>query len=198
MRDRTIARNYAETLFELGERHDALDTYEEGIGMVARLLDENSEFRVFLETPRIDASAKKEVLRKAFADTLPRPLLHFLLLTVDKRRQRLLGLIAREYRDLMDGHEGRAHVDVAVARTLEDATVESLGERLSGILGVDAIPHVQVRPEILGGVIVRAGNTIYDGSLRRRLESLRRQLMTAGLPELDAEAAHGGGTTATD
>lgn len=199
MRDRTIARNYAETLFALGERHGALEAYGDGIGGVARLLDESPEFRLFLETPRVDASAKKEVVRKAFGDALPRPLLNFLLLTIDKRRQGLLGAIAREYGDLMDGHEGRAHVEVTVARPLDDATVDTLAERLSRVLGVRAIPRVQVKPGILGGVVIRAGDTIYDGSLRRRLETMRRQLMAAELPELAGANASGGGTTpATD
>lgn len=195
MRDGTIARNYAETLFELGRRHDALESYQEGITTLARLLEENPEFRLFLETPRIDAAAKKDVLRKAFEEALPRPLLNFLLLTVDKRRQRLLGTIAREYRQLMDEHEGRAHVEVTLARRLDAATMETLADRLSEILGVHAIPHVKVRPEILGGVVVRKGDTIYDGSLRRRLDTLRRRLLSVELPEPAGPAHYGGGAT---
>lgn len=189
MRDGTIARSYAETLFELAERHDALERYGEGIGVVGALLEENPEFRLFLETPRVDASAKKDVLRKAFGEALPRPLLNFLLVTVDKRRQRLLGTIAREYRALLDEHEGRAHVEVTLAREMDEATLDTLAERLSTVLGVHAIPHVKVRPEILGGVVIRAGDTIYDGSLRRRLETLRRRLLATELPEAGAPGA---------
>ncbi|HIB09233.1 MAG TPA: hypothetical protein EYO20_05240 [Gemmatimonadetes bacterium] len=57
-----------------------------------------------------------------------------------------------------------------------------VSERLSKILGRQAIPHVRVKPEILGGLVVRTGDTIYDGSVRRRLEGLRRRLLTAGIP----------------
>jgi F-type H+-transporting ATPase subunit delta len=55
-----------------------------------------------------------------------------------------------------------------------------VAERLSELLGKTAIPHVRVKPEILGGIIVRSGDTIYDGSLRRRLDLMRRQLVAAG------------------
>lgn len=182
MRDETVARSYAETLFELAQRHEGIEAYEEGIEAVARLLDEDPRFRLFLETPRIDAPDKKEVLRKAFGDALPRPLLNFLLITIDKRRQRLLRTIAREYHGLVDEHMNRAHVEVTVARPMTRETTDRIAQRLSALLGKTAIPHVRVKPEILGGVVVRAGDTIYDGSLRRRLDRMRRQLLTAELP----------------
>lgn len=182
MRDETVSRNYARTLFELAQGHEGIEDYEEAIEAVARLVDQNREFRLFLETPRIDASTKKEVLRKAFGEAVPRPFLNFLLITVDKRRQRLLRGIAREFHALVDEHMGRTHVEVTVARELDEETVEELKRRLSRHVGREAIPHVRVKPEILGGVVLRTGDTIFDGSLRRRLERMRRLLYEAELP----------------
>ncbi len=189
MRDTTIARNYAETLFELARRHDAVEPYGEGIETVARLLDENPRFREFIETPRIAAADKKRVVRKAFEGSLPRPFLNFLLVTVDKRRQRLLRAIAREYHDLVDQHLDRVHVEVTVARPMDDATLAEVSGRLSALLGKTAIPHVRVKPAVLGGLVVRAGDTIYDGSVRRRLENMRRRLLAVGLPESTSPGA---------
>lgn len=182
MRDETVARNYAEALFELATRHEGVGVYAEGIDTVARLLDEDGRFRLFLETPRIDAAEKKKVLRAAFGEVFPRRLLNFLLITVDKRRQRLLREIARQFHALVDEHENRAHVEVTVARALDDETLARVTARLGEILGKTAIPHVRVKPEILGGAIYRTGDTIYDGSLRRRLERMRRRLLAAELP----------------
>lgn len=188
MRDETVARNYAEALFDLAQRHEGLEAFGAGIDTVSRLLDENPKFRLFLETPRIDAADKKDVVRKAFGEELPRHLVNFLLVTIDKRRQRLLRGIAREYRALMDEHFGRAHVEVTVARPLDGQTTERIGRRLSQVLGKTAIPHVRVDETILGGVIVRAGDTIYDGSLRRRLDRMKRQLLAADIPDPSAAA----------
>jgi len=182
VRDETVARNYAETLFELARRHDALDEYAADIEGVGRLLDENDDFRLFLETPRISADEKKALLRRVFEDALPRPLLRFLLLMVDKRRQRLLRDVAQGYHALLDEHRGRVHVEVTVARRPGEGVLERLQESLSGLLGRAAVPHVRVRPEILGGVIVRSGDTIWDGSLKSRIDHMRRRLLSAELP----------------
>ena len=184
MRDETVARNYGETLFELARRHDALEAFEDGVEAVATLLDENPEVRLFLETPRIPDEEKKEVVRRVFGDALPRPLLNFLLVTVDKRRQRLLRQMAREFRALVDEHEGRTHVEVTVARELDEGAVDEVGRRLSEMLDTDAIPHVRVKPRILGGIVIRTGDTVYDGSIRRRLEGMRRRLTQVDLPEV--------------
>jgi len=183
VRDETVSRNYAEALVELAERHEGLDVFGEGIEAVSRLVNENPEIRRFLETPRIDAARKKEVLRRAFEGEVPKQLLNFLLVVIDKRRQRLLRSIARHYHELVDEKQNRVHVDVTLARAADDAIREELGHRLTGLLGKTAVPHVRVDPAILGGIVVRTGDTIYDGSLRRRMERMRQQLLATDLPE---------------
>jgi len=182
VRDETVARSYAETLFELAQRHEGVEAFGGGIETVARLLDDDPQFRLFLETPRIADADKKAVLRTAFGDALPKNLLNFLLITIDKRRQRLLREISLQYHALVDEDLGREHVEVTVARSVDDDTQEMIVKRLSAMLGKEAIPHVRVDPGILGGIIVRTGDTIYDGSVKRRLEGMRRTLMKAPLP----------------
>jgi F-type H+-transporting ATPase subunit delta len=179
----TIARNYAGTLFDLAQRNEGLEVFAGGMDLVVGLLDQNPNFRTFLETPRIADGDKKELLKKVFDTALPRPLLNFLQVTVDKRRQRLLGAIGEEFHSLLDEHLGRAHVTVTLARTMDSAGLEELSEKLSALLGKEAIPHVRVNPAILGGVHLKTGDTVYDGTLRRRLKQLRRQLVSAELPD---------------
>jgi F-type H+-transporting ATPase subunit delta len=178
VRDESVSRNYAEALLDLAERHEGIDVYQESIQSVTRLLDEDPSFRLFLETPRIDAEDKKAVVKKAFA-SLPVPFVNFLLVTIDKRRQRLLSSIGRSFSDLVDARRNRAHVDVTVARNITEETKDRVAEKLSALLGKTAILHVRVNPEILGGIVVRSGDTIYDGSLRRRLDRMRRRLNSA-------------------
>jgi len=184
VRDETIARNYAEALFELAERHEGVETFGMGVEMVARLIDENDDFRRFLETPRIAVEQKKEVVCSAFGETLPVKLVNFLQVTLDKRRQRLLRAIAREYMGLMDQHFNRVHVEVTLARKFDEGCMDEMENRLTVALGKTALPHVRVKPGILGGAIFRTGDTIYDGSLRRRLEGMRRRLLKADLPRV--------------
>ena len=182
MRDETVARNYAETLFELARRNESIQEYGDALGMVAGLLEDDSRFRTFVETPRIDDENKKDVIRKVFRDKAPKQVLNFVLITIDKRRQTLLREISEEYSLLLDNHLGREHVEVTVARPLDDTTANVVSEQLSKMLGRQAIPHIRVKPEILGGLVVRTGDMIYDGSVRRRLEGLRRRLLTVRIP----------------
>ena len=184
MRDETVAHNYAEALFELAERHEGVEAYGTGIELVARLIDENDDFRLFLQTPRIAVAQKKAVVRRVFGETLPPKLVNFLLITLDKRRQRLLRRIAREYMSLMDQHFNRVHVEVTLARQFDEKSMEEIQKRLTAALGKTAIPHVRIKPGILGGAIFRTGDTIYDGSLRRRLDGMRRRLLKADLPRM--------------
>lgn len=182
MRDETVARSYAETLFELADRNDALETYGDAMETVARLIEEDPQFGLFLETPRIDDVDRKNVVREAFGDAIPKHVVNFVLVTIDKRRQRLLRSISGEYHALLDERMGREHVQVAVARPIDDSTRRVITDRLSAVLGKEAIPHIRVQPDILGGIVVRTGDTIYDGSIRRRLEIMRRGLLRAELP----------------
>lgn len=191
MREETVARNYAETLFALAERHEGVEAYQEALAAVVDILNQSPRLRGFLATPRIAAGDKKAVLRSALEGRVPRHFLSFVLVTVDKRRQALLDQIALGYHALLDEHRNRIHVEVTVARALDRATESRVAERLSELLRRTAVPHFRVHPELLGGVTVRAGDTVYDGSLKRRLEGMRRSLLTASLD--DAGATNGGG-----
>ena len=194
MTNETIARNYAAVLFELALRHDGQETFAQGMDTVLALLEQNPAFKLFLETPRIAEKEKQAVLEKVFRGVLPDPLLTFLKVTIRKRRQRLLGLIGEKFRALLDEHLGRVHVVVTVARELDAPTVDELAEKLSTLLGREAIPHVRVKPQILGGIHLKMGDTVFDGTLRRRIRQLRRQLVNAPLPftSVPAEGEAGG------
>lgn len=179
MREPTIARNYAEALFDLAIREDRTEEYGVALEQVARLLDEEPSIRLFLETPRVPLDEKKAVLRKGLEGKLPNHVLNFLLLVLDKRRQRIVRAMSREYQLLLDDRLGRTHVEVTVARVLGESEVDELKAQLTRILGKEALPSVRVRPELLGGIVFRSGDTIFDGSVRRRLEGMRRELLRA-------------------
>ena len=177
MRDETVARNYALVLLDVAQGAEGIEAFGDGLDVVRRLLDESPAFRTFLETPRVAAVEKKAVVRSVFAGSLPKKLTNFLLVTLDRRRQRLIRAIAGEYQTLLDERLGRERIELTVARRHDGAAIRAFTERLSGLLGREVIPSVRVRPAVLGGIVVRAGDTIYDGSLLRRLDGMRRALL---------------------
>jgi F-type H+-transporting ATPase subunit delta len=177
MREPTIARNYAEVLVELARRANDLDGWGSMIDEVAAAVRSDPRLARFLESPRISAAQKNEIIAKAFADRLPRHFVRFLESVISHRRQHLIGGIAIEYHALVDEIQGRVHADVTLARELDEAAGVAVAERLSRVLGKKVVPHFRVQPAILGGAIVRVGDTVMDGSVRRRLGALRARML---------------------
>lgn len=179
MRETTVARAYAEALLEIAQKEADVELYAQSLLSVADLVETEREFRLFLETPRIDPTVKKQVLRDVLEGRLPDQLLKFLFIVIDKRRQRLIPAIADEYASLVDQHFGRVQVQMTTAMEPGDELRATLQQRMGELLQKEVLPRYRTDPRILGGVIVRVGDRIMNGSLRRRLQLLRRGLLKA-------------------
>lgn len=176
MRDVTIARNYAETLLELARRAEDLKGWGELMQGVAEAVASDATLRTYLETPRIGAPAKNALLAKAFGGQLPPTFVRFLQALVTHRRQTLIRDIAQEYLDLVDEAEGRIHASVTVAREASAGERKAIAAELSRAFGKKVVPHFALNPGILGGVVVRVGDTVLDGSVRKRLAVLKARM----------------------
>jgi len=177
MREPTIAKNYAETLLELAQRAGDLRGWGELLDQISEAMETDRRLRTFLESPRVSAQRKNEILQKSYGAQLPRNFVRFLQALVSHRRQMLIPAIARAYHDLVDQVEGRIHASVTVARTADDTDRAIVTQQLSRMLGKEVVPHFHVNAGILGGVVVRVGDTVLDGSVRRRLATLRTKML---------------------
>jgi F-type H+-transporting ATPase subunit delta len=163
----TVGRNYAEALFEMGERSGNVDLYAELIDGVAAAVE---------TTPRVPKSEKARILGDAMQGA-PREFGLFLQALVRRNRHRILRDIAREYLGLLDVKLHRVRAGVTLARTPDEKQKRAIQEMLSRQLNKQVIAGFSVDPEILGGAIVRVGDRVLDGSVRRRMTKLRRQLL---------------------
>jgi len=177
MRDTTIAHNYAETLLELARRAGDLRGWGQVMDDVTDAMQNDRSLRLFLESPRVSAAQKNRILGRAFDGQLPPLFVRYLQALVNHRRQMLLPQIAREYHDLVDQVEGRMHASVTVAQEPGDRERRAISKELSRAYGKEVVPHFVVNPAILGGVVVRVGDTVLDGSVRRRLATLRSRML---------------------
>lgn len=180
MRDATIARNYAEALLTLATKAENRDGFGAMIRDVANAITRDATVHRFLESPRVSYEEKNEILSKAFGDRVPRVFLRFLQTVVHNRRQMLIPAIATEYNSLLDIAQDRVHADVTVAKPVDDAEVEKIGAQLSRALGKTVVPHVTVDAAIMGGIVVRVGEMVMDGSVRRRLNKLASRMRVSG------------------
>ncbi len=178
MRETTIARNYAEALLALASKADDIEGWGHIIHAFAEVAASDPTLRHFLEAPQISATEKKAVLGKAFADNMPRLMLRFVQKLVDNRRQMLIPAIAVEYGNLVDEAKGRIHARVTVAQEPSDAEIKAIEKQLSRAFGKVVVPHLTTNPGILGGIVVRVGDTVLDGSVKRRLGVLRQRILT--------------------
>ena len=177
MRSTTIARNYAEALFELGERSGTTDRYAELIDAVAGAVETTPEVQGVLMSPRVPKAAKIRLLGAALKGS-PREFVLFLQALLKRRRQRLLREISTEYQALLDVKHNRLRAGVTLARPADPGLQREIQEALSRELGKEVIAAFHADPEILGGTVVRIGERIHDGSVRRRMTKLRRHLLS--------------------
>ena len=179
MNDERIGRNYAEVLLTLARKTGEGEQEEWGalIDAISVGMREDHTLRTFLESPKLSAARKIQILEQALGGGVPKVFLRFLETVIMKRRQMLIPEIASEYRSLIDESEDRVHVNVTVGRKPAEAEKDALTRQLSRLFGERVVPHISLNPAILGGVIVKVGDTVMDGSVRRRLASLRQRML---------------------
>ena len=162
MRASTVARSYAEALFELGTRTGRHQEFAASILAFEVLLASDARIRKFLFTPQLDAATKKAALRTALSGRVHPLFLNFLMIVLDKRRQRVLPEIGEGYRALLDEHLGLLNVQVTLAHEPDERAEEEITAELSRILGRKVIPHIHVDDGILGGIVVRWGDRLME------------------------------------
>jgi len=172
-----IGRNYAEALLTLARKGGEVEEWGGLIDAIAVGMREDQTLRTFLESPKLSAAHKIEILEKALGRRVPPVFLRFVEMVINKRRQMLIPEIAQEYRRLIDESEDRVHATVTVASEPSGPERDALARQLSRLFGKRVVPHISLNPAILGGVIVKVGDTVMDGSVRKRLAVLRQRML---------------------
>jgi len=148
----------------------------------AALLAEDPHLKTFLADPRVPATQKKATLEKALPGDLKDLTRDFLLWMVERGRASLVRFAAAEYEALLREEQGVAIAEVTSAARLDPDDHAALSERLEAVTGKQIKMVTQVDSALLGGLKVRIGSLLFDGSLRRQLEDLRKGLRVAPLP----------------
>jgi len=187
VRNATVARNYAEALLATARRHDVVERCGELIDGVAGVLAADPKLQGIFMSPRIAKAAKQRLIERALKNVAPLPFVRFLQGVVQRGRQGLMSEIAAEYEQLVDVHLKRVHAVVSTARPADQALQAAITQRLTEVFGQTVRTHFRTDAALVGGVIVRSGDRIFDGSLRRRLKLLKHRMLHAQL---------GGGDTA--
>jgi F-type H+-transporting ATPase subunit delta len=170
-----ISQVYARALFEVGKEHDSLDKLRDQLGAFADAVNESRELSTFLFSPYFSTEEKKEGLRKVVVDADPE-FFNFLEVLAENHRMPLIFRVRRDFEALWEEENKLLPVDVTSAIELDKKTVKSIGDRIGEQTGRKVDLNAHVDPDILGGIVLRVGNSVLDASIKNRLNRLRRQI----------------------
>jgi ATP synthase F1 delta subunit len=170
-----LAQVYGRSLFEVAREHGSLDELREQIGQFADAVNENRELAMFFFSPYFSTKEKQEALGRILDEANP-ILLNFLGLLIENHRMPVIFRIREEYERLWEEENRMLPVEITSAIALDAATTDSVGKNIGERTGRKVTLAARVDPDILGGIIIRVGNSILDASIRNRLEQLRRHV----------------------
>ncbi len=170
-----LAKVYARSLFEVALEQGKLDVLREQLGQFADALKDNRELALFFFSPYFSTTEKQQALGPVLDGADP-ALLNFLSLLIENHRMPVIFRIRQQYERMWDEENRVLPVEITSAIELDQATTESLGRTIGERAGRKVTLAAHVDPDILGGIVVRVGNSILDASIRNRLEQLRRHV----------------------
>ena len=178
-----VARVYAESLFQLADKAGGLAVVQ-SVGAefmaLADAIQADRRFAEFLRTPVIDTKTREAALKRALAPAVSDLLVRFLLVVNRKGRAGSIHSIALAYDSLLQEKLGKVEVDVWTAGPLGEDARRAIQQRVSAAIGKDAVLHAYVDPTMIGGIKLRIGDRLVDGSVASKLRSLRSKLVEAG------------------
>ncbi|MDI6706405.1 MAG: F0F1 ATP synthase subunit delta [Bacillota bacterium] len=174
-----VAYKYARALVRVASEKDKLETVEGQLKALKELMEEAPEFQSMLVSPTMDKEKKKEIIGKALAGKVEEELLSFISLLIDKDRQDGLAGIVSLAIELAGRERNIVKAYVYTVERLDRDEKALLAEKLSKVLDKEVVIENHIDKDLLGGAVVKAGDLLFDGSIRGKLEGLRDMMNSA-------------------
>ncbi|MEH7883231.1 F0F1 ATP synthase subunit delta [Bacillus sp. JJ1609] len=177
MSNSMVAKRYALALFQLSKENNLLAQVEQELRVVKEVLVNSSDLNAVLQSPKVSAAKKKEIIKDSFSQVNPF-VLNTLMILIDRHRQDQMVEVVDQFVELSNEEHGIADAKVYSIRPLTEDESDALSASFAAKVGKKSL-RIQniVDPELLGGLKIRIGNRIYDGSLRGKLNRLERKLL---------------------
>ncbi len=172
-----IANKYSSAMIQLGEQHNLLDKINQDLHLLKETVKSNSELQNFIEHPLIKTEDKKEILEKIFAEHISEISLNMLKLLADNNRLFLLQFIADYYYKILCEMRNIDTAQVITAVPVDETTLNRVKEKLENLFNkqIKIEPHVDKK--IIAGMIVKIKDKIIDGSIRKKFDNMKKQLI---------------------
>jgi ATP synthase F1 delta subunit len=173
-----IAEVYSRALFDVAKEHDVLDEVHEQLGQFADELDKNRDLQVFFFSPYFSSQEKKDGIRKMI-EGADEYFVRFLELLAERHRMPAIFRIRRDFDELYAEERKLLPVTITSAVELDKDTIKEITSKIEEQTGRKVELSTKVDPSVIGGLVMRVGNVVMDGSIRSRLERLRKQVAKA-------------------
>lgn len=177
MLNMAVARRYAQALFDLSRDKGQIEQVDGEFSMVVTMIEGNRQLKAVIDDVLIAPEVKRDLVEKLLNGKISPMLMNFLHLVIRKRREGFLSQMYRAYLDLANEARGVVEVEVRSAVALPDETLQRLEGKLVARLGKRVKFSTQVAPELLGGLVVRVGDELMDGSVKTRLYRMHDRLL---------------------
>ncbi len=173
----TIAKKYARALFQVGQAEAIQDNLLRELEKVTNLLQENKGLERILLSPAFPIRKRKQIAEAVFSRLgLSKHLLLLLDVLLENKRLRLLQDIFQAYQDILDEAANRIRATLVTPGQLPPELVRAIKDQLELQTGKEVLLNVRLDPSLIGGVLVRIGDEIYDGTLKSQLLNLKEEL----------------------
>jgi len=169
---------YGRALLEAADDKGSLAEVAEEVESLRKVLDDNPDLRVFIESPRLETSKKRAVVERSLRGRASDILVNFVLLLIDKGRESLLRDLLAAFSNLHDQHIGLVRARVVSAVPLAGELVSRLRDAMEAQLDRKVVFENEVDPGILGGLIVRFDGMVADGSIKTALDDIRANMLS--------------------
>ena len=177
MKNLAIARRYAKALLLISKEDGQTDTYRAELGGFANLMEQEASLNEAITNPLYGTEGRRNVLQTVIDKLgLTRTMQSFLLLVFDKGRIGFIGSINDYYQKLADELKGIARASLVSAIDLSAETVDKIRVALSNKTNKDIVLEVEQDPELIGGIITKIGDLVWDGSIKTQLINMRESL----------------------
>ena len=175
-----IARRYARALYEEAQRQSITDAVDRDVELISESLENARELRTFFQSPIIARDRKEAVVRELFGQRVSESTLRFLVMLIQKKRETFFPQIVAAYRDMRDEQLGVVRAYARVASPLSVSDHQDLVAALERLTGKTVRLEIEENRDLIGGLVIRVGDTVYDGSVRNHLAKLREQMEAGG------------------
>ncbi len=174
-----IAKRYAKALLEIAEETKKLEKITNDVIFIDSLIRSSRDLQLFLKSPIIKEDKKREILKEIFSDSRVDPVtLKFVMLLVEKKREDILHDIVKVYQQIYDEKMGIVSAEVITAVEIGDRLKKMVERKILELTGAKKVKATyRVDSSIIGGIVIRVGDTVYDASIKRRIQLLREQLI---------------------